>query len=87
MRFSEGLNLPFRPLSLEVLGLISPIKTITKHNPEEDPVDTVPNESEDGYISPNRRGARENYAPKERIHANITAILNGFEAYGQQRRQ
>merc|ERR1712081_47753 len=77
-RFSEGYRLPYRKMSLEVLGAISPVKPRTKDTPEE--VEDSQKEDENTFISPNRRGARENYKPKELIFQNITAILNGFES-------
>merc|ERR1711954_282568 len=78
-RFSEGSRLPYRQMSLKVLGAISPIKPRTRGVPEEN---SVPGNKEDdvnSFISPNRKGARENYIPKETIFKNITAILDGFE--------
>ena len=67
-------------MSLEVLGAISPVKPRTKDSPEEVKESQKPKEDENTFISPNRRGARDNYKPKELIFQNITAILNGFES-------
>merc|ERR1711954_421401 len=78
-RFSEGSRLPYRMMSLDVLGAISPIKPRTK-NSKDGAEDEKEDENPDGFTSPNRRGHRENYVPKEVIFQNITAILNGFEA-------
>merc|ERR1711954_504784 len=78
-RFSEGSYLPFRELSINVLGSISPIKPISKPSPEEMQRESSSLAPEDDYVSPTRRGSREIYVPKEQIFRNITAILNGFE--------
>merc|ERR1711954_177111 len=72
---SEGSFLPYRDLSLDVLGALTPLKTITKD--ELDLVETP--EDEDQFVSPGRRNRRPNYIPKEMIFKNITAILDGFE--------
>merc|ERR1711954_299620 len=77
-RFSEGSRLPYRKMSLNVLGAISPVKPRT--SPEEAADEKSPEEDDNGFISPNRKGNRENYIPKETIFRNITAILNGFDA-------
>merc|ERR1711954_20600 len=85
-RFSEGNFLPFRELSLKVLGAISPIKPVTKPSFEELQKETEEVNPEDNFISPSRRGARENYIPRELIFKNITSILNGFDQEGPNRR-
>merc|ERR1712081_64738 len=77
-RFSEGYRLPYRQMSLEVLGAISPVKPRTKKAPED--VEDSQTDADNTFISPNRRGARDNYRPKELIFENITAILDGFES-------
>merc|ERR1711954_578261 len=71
-RFSEGLNLPYRNLSLDILGAISPIKPRTKPNAEKAERESSQNETEDQFTSPSRRGSRENYILKETILRNIT---------------
>merc|ERR1712243_314473 len=78
-RFSEGNYLPFRELSLNVLGAISPVKPTTKPSPEDQRSEPESANPDEEFISPSRRGARENYIPRDTIYRNITAILNGFE--------
>merc|ERR1711954_272705 len=43
-RLSEGERIPYRPISLKVLGRLSPLKTQLKPNPEdvEEDDDTIP---------------------------------------------
>ena len=77
-RFSEDSYLPFRELSINVLGSISPVKPFSKPSLEESQRETVSPTAEDDFVSPSRRGARENYIPKDQIFRNITAILDGF---------
>merc|ERR1711954_509306 len=78
-RFSEGNYLPFRELSLNVLGAISPVKPTTKPSQRESRDVSVGAADGQEFVSPSRRGARENYIPRDTIYRNITAILNGFE--------
>ena len=77
---SEGNNLPYRNLALNVLGAISPIKTQTKSEGVND-IEVENNvDGEEGFISPGRRRRRrDSYIPKEVIFQNITMILDGFE--------
>merc|ERR1711954_442911 len=74
-RTSEGERCPYRELSLEVLGRISPLKTqireVQKEQAGED------DENEDGYTVTGS-GKKKGYIPKELIFQNITSILNGF---------
>ena len=79
-RYSEGSRLPYRPMSLKILGAISPIKPRTKDSSEVTPVSEDKEDDGNKFVSPHRKGARENYIPKETIFKNITAILNGFES-------
>merc|ERR1711954_124416 len=81
-RFSEGNYLPFRELSLKALGAISPAKPTTKPSPEDQQSEPESANLDEEFISPSRRGARENYIPRDTIFRNITAILNGFEQEG-----
>ena len=67
-------------MSLKVLGAISPIKPRTRDAPEENSAAVNKEDDVNQFISPNRKGARDNYIPKETIFNNITAILNGFES-------
>merc|ERR1712243_390074 len=85
-RFSEGNYLPFRELSLNVLGAISPVKPTTRPSPEDQRSEPESAKPEEDFISPSRCGARENYIPRDTIFRNITAILNGFEQEGSSRR-
>merc|ERR1711954_283216 len=78
-RFSEGSYLPFRELSFNVLGSISPVKPFSKPSLEESQREAVIPAAEDDFVSPSRRGSRDNYIPKDQIFRNITAILNGFD--------
>merc|ERR1711954_425238 len=85
-RFSEGNYLSFRELSLKVLGAISPVKPTTKPSPEDQQREPENVNPEEEFISPSRRGARDNYTPRDMIFRNITSILNGFEKEGPVRR-
>merc|ERR1711954_560847 len=58
--FSGGSNLPYRKLSLEVFWAISPIKTRTKPNPEEAAGESPQRETNEEFLSPSRRGGRDN---------------------------
>merc|ERR1711954_305265 len=73
---SEEGRVPYRELSLEVLGCLSPLKTQIKEIPKEKP-DENP-ENPDGYTIQGSEKKDDNYVPKDRIYENITAILNGF---------
>merc|ERR1712081_31868 len=76
-RFSEGQQIPYRELSIDVLGAISPLKTLTKNDKETE----SPNREtdEEGFTTPTKRGGRPNYVPKEQIFRNISSILDGFK--------
>merc|ERR1711954_607529 len=79
-RASEGVNLPYIPISLEILGAITPLKT-THKNPNESSNDDEANPDEESIFHlPGRSHRRKNYVPKEQIFQNLTAVLNGFEA-------
>merc|ERR1712081_42554 len=72
-RISKGDRCPYRELSLEVLGRISPLKTqIRPTSPEKD----EDKEDDEGF-SPTRK-KDNNYRPREEIFKNITSILDGF---------
>merc|ERR1712081_17378 len=76
-RISEGERVPYRPIALEVLGRLSPLKTTIKATPTEENYE----EDEDvpeGFTHPDSSKKKENYIPKETIYKNITSILNGF---------
>ena len=78
---SEGNFLPYRNISLEVLGRLSPLKTRIP-----DPKETEEDEeaSADGYQKQGRRSRKPSFTPKETIYRNITAILDGFKIQQKQ---
>merc|ERR1711954_452762 len=86
-RFSEDSYLPFRELSINVLGSISPVKTLTKESEETDVEESPVTEEADNFTSPGRNHRRPNYIPKEEIFLNITAILDGFETQDRVKNQ
>ena len=76
-RISEGERVPYRPIALNVLGRLSPLKTTIKATPTED------NKEEDedvpeGFTLTESSKKKENYINKDTIYKNITSILNGF---------
>merc|ERR1712081_41546 len=76
-RISEGERVPYRPIALEVLGRLSPLKTtvratIAEKNKEEE------DEDPEGFTPTESSKKKENYIDKESIYRNITSILNGF---------
>merc|ERR1712112_149911 len=75
-RLSEEGRVPYRELSLEVLGRLSPLKTQTKETPKEKTGDV---DESDGFTKIGSPRKDDGYIPKERIFQNITSILNGFE--------
>merc|ERR1711954_49948 len=84
-RASEGNILPYRNISLEVLGALTPLKTINKDADESHEEEAV--QPGEDFVSPRRTNRRRNYIPKDQIFLNITSILNGFEAsHASQRR-
>merc|ERR1711954_294855 len=72
-RLSEGERCPYRELSLDVLGRLSPLKTQIREKLSEKEEET---EDLEGF-SPTKK--KDNYIPKDVIYANITSILNGFD--------
>merc|ERR1712081_4961 len=76
-RISKGERCPYRELSLDVLGRLSPLKMQIREAPNEKP-DKENQENLDGYTTQGSAKKDDNYVPKERIYENITAILNGF---------
>ena len=73
-RTSEGNFVPYRRMSLEVLGRLSPLKTqIPEKEKNEEP------ETEMNDFQRQGRKRTQSFIPKETIFRNITAILNGFE--------
>merc|ERR1711954_342226 len=81
-RVSEGNYLPYRKLSLNVLGALSPIKAKTKPNPDVDSAEDEPEDDvdEQGFRKQKSNNSRPNYIPREQIYRNITSILDGFAA-------
>merc|ERR1712112_641626 len=81
-RLSEGDRCPYRELSLNVLGRISPLKTqIHQKSPERSR-----NAAEDSEgFSPLK--SKDDFIPKDTIYANITSILNGFDLQKSLERQ
>merc|ERR1711954_218808 len=80
-RISEGDRCPYRELSVEVLGRLSPLKTqVRPASPQKD------KEVEDAEgFTPNLR--KDDYRNKDEIYANITSILNGFDLQRSLERQ
>merc|ERR1711954_427459 len=72
-RLSEGERCPYRELSLDVLGRLSPLKTQIREKLSEKEEET---EDLEGF-SPTKK--KDTFVPKEMIYANITSILNGFD--------
>merc|ERR1711954_1290 len=65
-RISEGEKLPYRNLEINVLGRVSPLKTVCKPEVEEEE-EQVDTGEDDFQLDTNRRNNR-----------NITAILDGI---------
>ena len=86
-RISEGERVPYRPIALNVLGRLSPLKTTCKATPSDENVELEEDDPE-GFIQPGSSKKKENYIPKEMIYQNITSILDGFSLQDEnQRRQ
>merc|ERR1711954_128519 len=81
-QISEGNFVPYRKISLDILGRLSPLKTkIPERESGEEPEVESGGEGEKEPNQFRRQGRRRNpsFIPKETIYRNITAILNGFE--------
>merc|ERR1711954_532836 len=81
-RISEGNFVPYRKISLDVLGRLSPLKTkIPERESGEEPEIESGEERETDPNKFQRQGRHRNpsFIPKETIYRNTTAILNGFE--------
>merc|ERR1712081_108652 len=76
-RISEEGRCPYRELSLEVLGRLSPLKTQIRERNKEKP-DSEELDQPEGFTTQGSAKKDENYVPKDRIYQNITSILNGF---------
>ena len=85
-RKSEGNFLPYRNISLEVLGRLSPLKTQTADPRETEEPEEAAVES-DGYQKQGRRSRKPSFTPKETIYCNITVILDGFKIQQNQNGQ
>merc|ERR1712081_143296 len=72
-RLSEGDCCPYRELSLNVLGRISPLKTQIRpeQNTKED------DKEDDQGFTPTKK--KDDFRPRDEIFANITSILDGFD--------
>merc|ERR1711954_427448 len=83
-RISEGERIPYRPISLKVLGRLSPLKTQLKANPEEgeEDDDDVPDS-----FSTVGSGRKDGYTPKDLIFKNITSLLDGFSLEMEQQKK
>ena len=75
-RTSEGNYLPYRNLSLEVLGrLLRQRRHSGSKEPDEEGDDSQENY---GYQKQGRRSRSQSFTPKDTIFRNISTILNGF---------
>merc|ERR1711954_249333 len=70
-RISKGNFLPYRNISLEVLGRLSPLKPKTIDAKETVQEEVDPEESED--FRKQRRERNNSFVPKDQIFRNITA--------------
>ena len=75
-RLSEYNFTPYRPINIEDLGEISPLKLryTTEEKQDNDEL-----EDEEGFQKIARKISRPDYIPKEQIFANITAALDSFD--------
>merc|ERR1711954_578796 len=85
-RISEGERVPYRPIALNVLGRLSPLKTTLKATPSDDireEDDDVP----EGFTLNESSKKKENYIDKDTIYRNITSILDGFSLQEESQRR
>ena len=85
-RTSKENFLPYRNISLEVLGRLSPLQTQTV-DPRESEVAAAAAEESDGYQKQGRSSRKQSFTPKDTIYRNITAILDGFKIQQNQNGQ
>merc|ERR1711954_593189 len=78
-RASEGSFLPYRSISLDILGAHTPLKTHHKDPNKNNDEEKDDEEQDLNYTSPGRSNRRKNFIPKELMFQNLTAVLNGFE--------
>merc|ERR1712081_57364 len=86
-RTSEGYSLPYRSLSLEVLGALPRLKTQIRSESDESGDEEPESPGPEEFRAQKGKKKRDNFKPKELIFRNITSILNGFEAEGQASRK
>merc|ERR1711954_393991 len=85
-RISEGERVPYRNISLAVLGRLSPLKTQVRAAPEE--IEEVDETQTNDFTSPGSGRKKSNCIPKDLIFRNITSLLDGFSLeYEQQKTQ
>ena len=75
-RLSEYQFTPYRPIEIEDLGEISPLKLKYTSN-EDDEAEEL--EDEEGFQKIARKLSQPNFLPKDQIFYNIKAALDGFE--------
>merc|ERR1712081_59059 len=80
-RVSKGNMLPYRNLHLDVLGGLSPLKTVTEEKKETEETEETGN----GFQKQRQRSRTQSFTPKYVIFKNITSILDGFD-YQQKRK-
>merc|ERR1711954_150228 len=85
-RMSEGERIPYRPISLKVLGRLSPLKTQLKSNPEEGEEDDSDDDIPDGF-STVANNKKDGYTPKDLIFKNLTSLLDGFSLELEQQKK
>ena len=75
-RLSEFNYTPYRPIEIEDLGEISPLKLKYTNDENHESAEV---EDEDGFQKIARKSARPNYVPKDIIFQRITDTLDCFE--------
>merc|ERR1711954_281073 len=86
-RASEGSYLPYRPISLDILGALTPLKTFHKEPEKSNEDENNETDKDPDFTSPGRTHRRKNFIPKELIFQNLTAVLNGFEVAEKQKQR
>merc|ERR1711954_144188 len=85
-RVSEGDRVPYRPIALNVLGRISPLKTTIRAT-DTDEREKDEDEDPEGFTPVGSAKKKENYVDKETIYRNITSILDGFAIQDENQRR
>ena len=75
-RLSEYQFTPYRPIEIEELGEISPLKLRYTANDHEE-VNVI--EDDEGFQKIARKISQPNYIPEDQIFVNITTALDGFD--------